>query len=103
MNRDRISIVFAGDFCSTKPSGITMSENLKSLLLSTDFNVVNFEGPLASDRFAAPNKTVLRQSDESPKWCEENGKEHTVLARTDGVSSSELKAKIAGITKNRPT
>lgn len=36
------------------------------------------------------------------KWCEENGKEHTVLARTDGVSSSELKAKIAGITKNRP-
>lgn len=29
------------------------------------------------------------------KWCEENGKEFTVLARTDGVSSSELKAKIA--------
>lgn len=28
-------------------------------------------------------------------WCEEHGKEHTVLARTDGVSSSELKAKIA--------
>lgn len=29
------------------------------------------------------------------RWCEEHGKEHTVLARTDGVSSSELKAKIA--------
>lgn len=29
------------------------------------------------------------------QWCEEHGKEHTVLARTDGVSSSELKAKIA--------
>lgn len=28
------------------------------------------------------------------KWCEEQGKEHTVLARTDGVSSSELKKKI---------
>lgn len=28
------------------------------------------------------------------KWCEEHGKEHTVLARTDGVSSSELKKKI---------
>ena len=28
-------------------------------------------------------------------WCEEHGKEHVVLARTDGVSSSELKAKIA--------
>lgn len=29
------------------------------------------------------------------KWCEEHGKEHFVLGRTDGVSSSELKAKIA--------
>lgn len=28
------------------------------------------------------------------KWCEEHGKEHTVLARTDGVSSSELKKQI---------
>lgn len=33
------------------------------------------------------------------KWCEEHGKEHTVLARTDGVSSSELKAKIASKCK----
>lgn len=29
------------------------------------------------------------------KWCEEHGKEHIVLGRTDGVSSSELKKKIA--------
>lgn len=29
------------------------------------------------------------------RWCEEHGKEHLVLGRTDGVSSSELKAKIA--------
>lgn len=32
-------------------------------------------------------------------WCEEHGKEHTVLARTDGISSSELKAKIAAKTQ----
>lgn len=32
------------------------------------------------------------------KWCEEHGKEHIVLGRTDGVSSSELKAKIASKT-----
>lgn len=32
------------------------------------------------------------------QWCEENGKEHIVLGRTDGVSSSELKAKIAAKT-----
>ncbi len=29
------------------------------------------------------------------QWCEEHGKEHTVLARTEGISSSEIKAKIA--------
>lgn len=34
------------------------------------------------------------------KWCEEHGKEHIVLGRTDGVSSSELKAKIAAKTGN---
>lgn len=32
------------------------------------------------------------------QWCEAHGKEHIVLARTDGVSSSELKAKIAAKT-----
>ena len=31
-------------------------------------------------------------------WCEEHGREHIVLGRTDGVSSSELKAKIAAKT-----
>lgn len=35
------------------------------------------------------------------KWCEEHGKEHIVLGRTDGVSSSELKAKIAIKTLGR--
>lgn len=29
------------------------------------------------------------------EWCEKNGKEFMILGRTDGVSSSELKAKIA--------
>ena len=33
------------------------------------------------------------------QWCEEHGKEHIVLGRTDGKSSSELKAKIAAKTK----
>lgn len=32
------------------------------------------------------------------RWCEEHGKEHIVLGRTEGVSSSELKAKIAAKT-----
>lgn len=33
------------------------------------------------------------------EWCEEHGKEHIVLGRTDGISSSELKAKIANKIK----
>lgn len=33
------------------------------------------------------------------EWCESHGKEHIVLGRTDGVSSSELKAKIAAKVK----
>ena len=32
------------------------------------------------------------------QWSEEHGKEHIVLGRTDGVSSSELKAKITAKT-----
>lgn len=35
------------------------------------------------------------------RWCEEHGKDHIILARTDGVSSSELKAKIAEKTKKK--
>ena len=34
------------------------------------------------------------------QWCVANGKEHIILGRTDGVSSSELKAKIASKTSN---
>lgn len=32
------------------------------------------------------------------RWCEEHGKEHYILSRTDGISSSELKTKIAAKT-----
>lgn len=35
------------------------------------------------------------------QWCEAHGKEHIVLGRTDGVSSSELKAKIAAKTQQK--
>ena len=34
------------------------------------------------------------------KWCEEHGKTHVVLGRTEGISSSELKALIAAKTGN---
>lgn len=35
------------------------------------------------------------------RWCEENGKEHIILGRTDGVSSSELKEKIVKKIKSK--
>lgn len=35
------------------------------------------------------------------QWCEKSGKEHIVLGRTDGISSSELKAKITAKTKKQ--
>jgi len=35
------------------------------------------------------------------QWCESHGREHVVLGRTAGVSSSELKAKIAAKTNKK--
>lgn len=35
------------------------------------------------------------------KWCEDNGREHIVLGRTDGVSSSEIKSKISERLKKK--
>ena len=35
------------------------------------------------------------------EWCESHGKEHIVLGRTDGVSSSELKEKISVKTNKK--
>lgn len=35
------------------------------------------------------------------QWCESHGREHIVLGRTEGISSSELKAKIAEKTSSK--
>ena len=34
-------------------------------------------------------------------WCEDHGKEHIVLSRTDGISSSEIKLKISQKVKQK--
>lgn len=46
------------------------------------------------DLFVAGPDQIHSGFKKAIKWCEENGKEFIVLGRTDGVSSSELKAKI---------
>lgn len=65
----RISIFFAGDFCS-KPSTtpITVSDELKGLIQSCDFKVVNFEVPLKPDNIRLPFQKRERffQNDDSP-------------------------------------
>lgn len=36
------------------------------------------------------------------QWCKEHGKEHVVLGRTEGVSSSEIKMKIEEKNRTNP-
>ena len=59
-------------------------EDVDDIVKKVDFDVI-VSGP---DQNHSGFKAAI-------KWCEENGKEFTILSRTDGVSSSELKAKIA--------
>ena len=66
----RIQIFFAGDFCS-KPSTskITVSDELKALIQSCDFKVVNFEVPLKPE-VKLPPQTRERffQNDDAPDF-----------------------------------
>ena len=63
-------IFFAGDFCS-KPSslGIDVSDELKSLIQSCDFKVVNFEVPLKPDVKLPPqSRERFFQNDDTPDF-----------------------------------
>lgn len=63
-------IFFAGDFCS-KPSslGIDVSDELKSLIQSCDFKVVNFEVPLKPDLKLPPqSRERFFQNDDTPDF-----------------------------------
>ena len=50
------------------------------------------------DIFVTGPDQIHRGFQDAILWCESQGKEHVVLGRTEGVSSSELKAKIAAKT-----
>lgn len=71
-----IRLFFAGDFCS-KPSTskITVSEELKALVQSCDFKVVNFEVPLKPDNVNLPPQKRERffQNDDAPGFLKELG------------------------------
>ena len=75
MNK-KIRLFFAGDFCS-KPSTskITISEDLRSLIQSCDWKVVNFEVPLKPYNVLLPVQKRDRffQHDDTPVFLRELG------------------------------
>ena len=75
-NYSKITIFFAGDFCS-KPStaSIKVSEELKGLIQSCDFKVVNFEVPLKPENVHLPHQKQERffQHDDAPAFLKDLG------------------------------
>lgn len=72
MSKD-VNIFFCGDFCS-KPSTtlITVSEELKSLIKSSDLSVCNFEVPLKPEE-VDKDDNYFYQNDDSPAFLENLG------------------------------
>ena len=68
-----IKLLFAGDFGTRAPEKIIVAEDVKTLLNSTDLNILNFEGPLSSEEKCTANKTILKQSEKSAEWCSKYG------------------------------
>ena len=71
----KISVFFAGDFCS-KPSTskIFVSDELKDLIQSCDLKVVNFEVPLRPDITLPPQKYErFWQNDDAPGFLQNLG------------------------------
>lgn len=67
---DKIKIFFAGDFCS-KPSTskISVSDELKRLIQSCGFKVVNFEVPLKPDvQLPSQKRERFFQNDDAPDF-----------------------------------
>lgn len=70
---DPVKFFFAGDFCS-KPSTtrIAVSDELKSLIQSCDFKVINFEVPLKPENTDVPQQKRERffQHDDAPGFLQ---------------------------------
>ena len=73
--RDQVKLFFAGDFCS-KPSTskIVVSADLRSLIQSCDFKVVNFEVPLKPEvELPRQNRERFFQNDDAPGFLKDLG------------------------------
>lgn len=69
---------------------VIVYKDVDDIVKEVDFDIF-VTGP---DQIHSGFQTAIR-------WCENHGKEHVILGRTEGVSSSELKAKIAAKTNKK--
>ena len=87
-----IKLFFSGDFCS-KPSTskIAVSEDLRTLILSCDFKVVNFEVPLKPDNAHLPDQKRERfyQHDDTPDFLRDLGFNLFLLANNHAFDWGE--------------
>lgn len=74
MSRE-IRVFFAGDFCSKPPaSGISVSEELRSMIQSCDLKVVNFEVPLKPKvEMHYQKRERFYQNDDTPLFLKKLG------------------------------
>lgn len=74
MSSGRIIITFYGDFVASHPNEIEFSNDIDSLISSSDVNVVNFEAPIETNEKALMKSgPSLFQSKDSPCFLENKG------------------------------
>lgn len=84
------TISFVGDLCLLSPSDIKLSDEFRKIL-SSEFNVLNFEVPLKAEGQFSIKKSgpALCQSDETPEWVENNGWNVISLANNHALDFGE--------------
>lgn len=84
------TISFVGDLCLLSPNDIRISEDFRKIL-SSEFNVLNFEIPLkaAGQSSIIKSGPALYQSDGAPDWVENNGWNVISLANNHALDFGE--------------
>lgn len=72
---DTLKILFCGDFCSTSSTKpISVSEELRALIVSCDLRVINFEVPLKPDaNFPPQRRKRFSNNDDAPVFLRSLG------------------------------
>ena len=105
-----IRLIFFGDFGTANPEKVVLAPEIKSFIASSDITALNFEGCLHHGEIQSPTGRPIPQSDNSPKWCVDNGfnlislaNNHTMdfgpLGLQSTISSFDNKAVVIGAGK----